>query len=473
MVDRYDMAIIGAGPGGYMAALKGRALGLSVALIEKERLGGVCLNRGCIPTKAILSDMEGVRWMQRSAQERIIDRVPRIDYSQVIRRKKEVVETLVSSLSSLMAEKNVKVLHAAGRIVEPGLVGLDSGDTLHARNIVIATGSRAWVPRIPGADLPGVMGTRQVLDVENPPQSLVVVGGGIIGQEFAAIFATLGSKVTVLEALGRVMQEVDAEFARKYVSLLPARGVTTEVGVTVHRIERAGDLLRVVYEKRAAEKTVEAQLILMATGRRPFLEGLGLEEVGIETNGAAIKVDERLRTSVNGIYAIGDAVGGKMLAHVASYHGEMIAEVIAGRDLAVDDSPVPCAVFTMPQIAWVGLTEDQAAAAGRAFRASTFSLSASGKALAAGEPRGWVKLIAETGTDRLLGAHLMGPHVSELLGELTLAIRKGMTASDLVDTIHPHPTISEAVRESAAGFLDGPFHAAPRTKSFSPAGSKS
>ncbi|MCA1960361.1 MAG: dihydrolipoyl dehydrogenase [Desulfomonile sp.] len=473
MPDHYDMAIIGAGPGGYMAALKGRALGLSVALIEKERLGGVCLNRGCIPTKAILSDMEGVRWMQRAAQERIIDAAPRIDYAHIVRRKNGAVDTLVTSLSSLLAERGVQLLPAAARIAEPGHIRLESGETIRSRSIVIATGSRSWTPPIPGADLPGVMGTREILDLETPPSRLVVVGGGIIGQEFAAIFATLGAKVTVLEALGRVMQEVDTEFARKYVSLLPARGVTTEVGVAVHRIERAGDLLRVVYEKRAAEKTVEADVVLMATGRRPFLEGLGVEELGIATDRGSIQVDERLSTNVDGIYAIGDVVGRRMLAHVASYHGEIVAEIIAGRDRKVDDSLVPGAVFTMPQIAWVGLTEDEAVQRGYSFRTSTFSLSASGKAQASGESRGWVKLLAEADTKRLLGAHLMGPHVSELLGELTLAIRKGMTAADIVDTIHPHPTISEALREAAAGFLDGPFHAAPRIKNFSSTGSPS
>jgi len=473
MPHHYDMAIIGAGPGGYVAALKGRALGLSVALIEKDQLGGVCLNRGCIPTKAILSAMEGVRWMQRSVHAGIVDTVSRVNYAHVVRRKNGVVDTLVTSLSSLLAERAVKVLLSAAHIAEPGLIRLESGETIRARNIVIATGSRSWVPPIPGADLPGVMGTRQILALETPPARLVVVGGGIIGQEFAAIFATLGAKVTVLEALGRVMQEVDAEFARKYVSLLPARGVTTEVGVTVRRIERTGDLLRVVYEKRVSEKVVEADVVLMATGRRPFLDGLGVKELGINTERGSIQVDGRLSTNVDGIYAIGDVVGRKMLAHVASYHGEIVAEIIAGREPEVDDSLVPCAVFTMPQIAWVGLTEDEAAQRGHSFRTSTFSLSASGKALAAGEPRGWVKLVAETETNRLLGAHLMGPHVSELLGELTLAIRKGMTASDIVDTIHPHPTISEALREAAAGFLDGPFHGAPRIKNFSPTGSTS
>ena len=466
MDEVYDMVVIGGGPAGYVAALRGRQLGLSVVLVEKERIGGVCLNRGCIPTKAILSDMEGVRWCRRAAQEGILDREPRIDFSRLMHRKDVVVEKMVSNLDKHLTSMGVRTLQTKASVLDSGAVATEQGEIIRAKNIVIASGSRPWTPPIAGADSPGVIGTRQALNLEKLPPRLVIIGGGIIGQEFAAIFSSMGCRVTVLEALNRILNEVDSEIARKYSSLLPGRGISTEVGVTVRSIEKVGDILRVAYEKQSKEKTAEADLVLMATGRRPFFENSGVADLGVEVQSGAIRVDPFLRTSVPGIYAIGDVVGKQMLAHVASYHGEVAAENIAGRNREAQDDLVPACVFTMPQIAWVGLTEEQATNSGRPFRTSTFSLSASGKAMAMGEARGWLKVIEDTGTGRLIGAHFMGPSVSELVGEMTLAIRKGMSASDIVDTIHPHPTISESMREAALGFFDGPIHAASRTKSY-------
>ncbi|MEJ2715789.1 MAG: dihydrolipoyl dehydrogenase [Deltaproteobacteria bacterium] len=466
MDETYDMAVIGGGPAGYVAALRGRQLGLSVILLEKERIGGVCLNRGCIPTKAILSDMEGVRWCRRAAREGILDRQPRIDFSRLMHRKDVVVEKMVSNLEEHLAKSGVRTLQATAGIVDAGAVATEQGEIVRAKNIVIASGSRPWTPPIAGADSPGVIGTRQALNLEKLPSRLVIIGGGIIGQEFAAIFSSTGCRVTVLEALNRILSEVDSEIARKYASLLPGRGISTEVGVTVRSIEKVGDVLKVAYEKKSKEKTADADLVLMATGRRPFFENSGVAELGVDMERGAIRVDRFLRTSVPGIYAIGDVVGKQMLAHLASYHGEVAAENIAGHSREAEDDLVPACVFTMPQIAWVGLTEEQAVKSGRPFRTSTFSLSASGKAIAMGESRGWLKVLEDRETGRLIGAHFMGPAVSELVGEITLAIRKGMSAADIVDTIHPHPTISEAMREAALGFLDGPIHAASRTKSY-------
>lgn len=465
MKDTHDMVVIGAGPGGYVAALRAGQLGLTVALVEKESIGGVCLNRGCIPTKAILSDVEGLRWARKAADDGILDSVPAIDFTRVMNRKNAVVEKLVTNLEKHLSKSGVTIIRGTASVPEPGVVALNDGETLKAKNVVIATGSKPWTPPIPGADLPRVLNTRRILDLERPPANLVVIGGGIIGQEFATIFATLGCRVTILEALDRIMVEVDSEIARKYASLLPGRGVKSELGAVIHAIESARDRVRVVYEKSSKEKTVEADLVLMATGRRPSFEGAGIEKLGIRVEDGSITVDRFLRTSIHGIHAIGDVVGRQMLAHVASHHGEIVAENIAGRERPVDEEAIPCAVFTHPQIAWVGLNEEQAAQSGRSFRTSTFSLSASGKALAMGESRGWVKLIEDTDSGRLIGAHLMGPHVSELLGGPTLAIRERMSASDIADTIHAHPTISEAVREAALGLLDGPIHSAGRTKS--------
>jgi dihydrolipoamide dehydrogenase len=383
------------------------------------------------------------------------------------KRKAAVVERIVTNLEKLLESTGMTLLHDTATIAEPGVVTTASGKTLDTRSIVVATGSRPWTPLIQGADLPGVLGTRQIVDLEKVPGELVIIGGGVIGQEFAALFGALGCRVTVLEVLDRILSEVDAEIGRRYASLLPGRGIVTELGVRIHRIEQSADSLRVVYEKKAKEKAVSCDRILVATGRRPDFRGLGIEELGMRVTDGAVEVDQYLRTSVEGVYAVGDVVNRKMLAHVASYHGEIVAENIAGKINPVRDEVVPACVFTIPQIAWVGLTEEQARESGNAFRTSLFSLAASGKAQAMGEPRGLLKLIEDTRTGRLVGAHFIGPHVSELVGELTLAIRKGMSASDIAATIHPHPTISESVRESALGFLDGPIHAAQRTKTFS------
>jgi dihydrolipoamide dehydrogenase len=464
MKEPYDIVIIGAGPGGYSAALRARQLGLSVALVEKDELGGVCLNRGCIPTKALLSDAEGIRWMRSAAREGILDAVPQIDFSRLMNRKTIVVKKLVDNLGKHLAATGVTVVKGTGKIVEPGTVSINNGDLLRTKNIVVATGSRASRPKIPGADLPGVVGTREILALGSRPNRIIIIGGGVIGVEFAQIFSTLGAAVIILEALGTILSEVDSEIARRYASLLPGRGITVDLGVSLQRIERQGELLRVVYEKGPREKIAEAETVLTATGRRPYWEGSGIESLGIDTSAGRLAVDQYFQTSTSGVYAVGDVLGTKMLAHAAFLHGETVAEHIAGRGRPVDETLIPASVFTVPQIAWVGLTEQEAIARDCAFRTSTFSLSASGKALAMGEPRGLMKLIEDNETKRLIGAHFMGPDVSELLGEVTLAIGKGMSAADLAATIHPHPTVSEALREAALGLLDGPIHATAKTK---------
>lgn len=460
------MAVIGGGPGGYVAALRGRQLGLRVVLAEKERVGGCCLNRGCIPTKALLSDVEGLLWVRRAVRDGILDHAPEADFAALMRRKDGVVEKLAGNLEKLLAASGIDRIDGAATVREPGTITTDNGQTIRAKNTIIATGATSWIPPIPGADLPGVVTTRGVLRLDRLPKSLVIIGGGIIGQEFATIFSTLGTRVTILEALNRILGEVDAELAKKYASLLPARDITCDVGVAIHGIERTHDELRVVYERKGKEKAVSAELILMATGRRPVLGGWGLEHLNANVRNNALEVDEFLRTSIDGMYGIGDVVGRKMLAHVASYHGEIAAENCAGMERPVQEDVIPSCIFTVPQIAWVGLTEEEAKEAGLAYRTSTFSLSTSGKAQAMGESRGWLKLLENPINGRLMGAHFMGPQVSELIAEMALAMRNALSIQDIVDTIHPHPTLSEGVREAALGLRGGPINAESRVKEY-------
>lgn len=466
MSEKTDVVVIGGGPGGYAAAIRARQLGLDVILVERERLGGVCLNWGCIPTKAILSDTAGYAWASRAAAAGLIDSLPNMDFAKVMHRSSDVVERIVGSLTEHVNASGVRIVNGTARPVDSSTVEVDTGLRISARHILLATGSRPWVPNIDGIDLPGVMGTREILGLDRLPQRLLIIGGGVIGQEFAAIFSALGSDVTVLEALDTILAGVDGDMARRYKSLLSGKGITVRTGVRVRSIEQTPDGLRAVYESRSKEHSADADVVLTATGRRPWVEGLNLDQAGIELDGGAVRVDEYLRTSVPEVYAVGDVVGKRMLAHLAAYQGEVAAENMAGRNRIAEDSLVPCAVFTLPQIAWVGLTEEEASERGKPYSTSMFSLSASGKAVAMGEPRGWVKLVSDSESGKLIGAHLIGPDVSEIIGELTLALKFGMTAKDLGDTIHPHPTISEAVREAGLGFLDGPIHATKRVRNF-------
>jgi dihydrolipoamide dehydrogenase len=462
----FDLVVIGGGPGGYVAALRARRSGLKVALVEKEKIGGICLNRGCIPTKTLLHHAEGILWMRECARNGIIQGEPAVDVSALMRHKDQIVGAMVSNLLHLVEGSGIRVIHGAATVPEPGIVAVDRQETIAATNIIVATGSRSWAPPIPGADLPGVLNTRQILQSNKIPARLTIIGAGMIGQEFACIYAALGVKVTILEALDRVLNEVDSDMAKRYLTTLPGKGIECETGCRIHRIEETGSGLRIVYEKGNEEKTLQTDQILMATGRRPDLGGCGVDGLGIRMEKGAVVVDEFLRTSIPGIWAVGDVLGRTMLAHVASYHGEIVVENILGRQKSVRDRIVPSCAYTFPQIAWVGLTEDAAKAAGLAFRTSIFPLSANGKAFSIDQPTGWVKVLEDTDTGRLVGIHMMGPHVSELLGEAALAISKGLSAADLVDTIHPHPTVSEALREAALGFCGGPVHAAPRIRTF-------
>lgn len=466
MTAKYDLAILGGGPAGYAAAIRGAGLGKKIALVEQESIGGVCLNRGCIPTKSILSDVEGILWAKRAAENGVIDNAPQVDFQGVMARKSKVVQNLVNNLSDYMRSLGVDIYPVRAKAIAPDELLCADGVVVKADNLFIATGSTPVLPRITGLNLPQVMGSREILQLNNPPKRLGIIGGGIIGQEFGTIFAALGTKVTIFEALDNILPTVDSDLAKRYANLVRTKGVKNVTSAKVSAIKESKDGLVVEYEKGGKEKQEIVDLVLVAVGRRPRVEEECLGELGLNVVSGAIEVDRYLKTSVQGVYAGGDCVGRRMLAHVASFHGEHVAESLKEPKGPCDDSLVPSCVFTHPQIAWVGPTEEELKESATPYRISVFSLTASGKAQAMGEPRGWLKLMENSETGKIVGASLMGPDVSELVFGITMAIGKGFTASDIAGIIHPHPTISEALRETALGFLDGPIHSSARIKTY-------
>ena len=461
MVEQFDIAIIGAGVGGYVAAIRAAQLGARVALIERERVGGVCLNWGCIPTKAMVSSIELLLELERAEEFGIIVAEPAFDFARMMSRKDGVVERLVSGVESLLQMHKVDVISGVGEFVSPTQVKVngESPREIEAQKLIIATGSKPAMPPVPGLDLPGVVTSNEVVSLKEPPDNLVIVGGGVIGVEFASIFNALGTKVTIVEMLPSVLTTVDEELARRHQQVLRRQGVDVHTKSPLKEVRQRDGGLEVVYEEPTGEGAVVADMVLIATGRVPHTDGLNLEKIGVKVDRGAIAVNEHMSTNVPGVYAIGDVAGGFMLAHMASREGEVAAEHALGRESSMDYRAVPNCVFTMPEIAGVGLTEQEAKASGIPYKKSRFPFTASGRALAMGQTAGMVKMICHEDTGQVLGLHIMGPHATDLIAEGALAVRSGATADDIVQTIHAHPTLPEAVREAAMGQAEGPIHA--------------
>jgi dihydrolipoamide dehydrogenase len=460
MAEQFDIGIIGGGPGGYVAAIRAAQLGAKVAVVEQERLGGVCLNWGCIPTKAMTSAIELLLEIEEAEDFGILVSEPGLDFSRMMARKDEVVERLVSGVESLMDARKIQVIAGHAELASPTGIRIsgESSKELEVKKIIVATGSVPAKPPVPGVDLPAVMTSRETLALQEPPHDLVIIGGGAIGVEFASIFNALGTKVTLVEMLPSLVAPVDEELGRRYTQLLRRQGVDIHLRSPLKEIAERDGSVEVIYEGPQGEGAIAADAVLLATGRVPLTEGLNLGDVGVKLERGAIAVDEHMATSVPGIYAIGDVTGGWMLAHVASREGEVAAEHALGRDSTMDYTAVPNCVFTLPEMAGVGLTEQEVKEQGIPYRKSRFPLSASGRALAMGQTTGLVKMICEQGSRRILGLHIMGPHATDMIAEGALAIQSGATAEDIVRTIHAHPTLPEAVREAALGQMEGAIH---------------
>lgn len=461
----YDVIVIGAGPAGYVCAIRAAQLGLKTAVVEKEFLGGVCLNIGCIPSKALLRNAEVIRMVRDGGKEFGFETgALHVDYSAAVRRSRQVSNRMVKGVEFLLKKNTIDVHRGSARIVEPGVVEV-SGAGGEGRNrytggqIVIATGARPAT--LPGVTPDGkrILTYREAILQESLPSSAVIVGGGPIGLEFATLWNAYGVPVTIVEMLARIApledEDVSAELAKAFLR----RGIEIRTGCMVNTVETTESGVRLQLQAGASGESIEAGQVLLATGFRPNSEDLGLDSLGVALEKGRIAVDARMATSVPGIWAVGDATGKLMLAHVGSAMGKACAENIASAGGAVLDYEfLPRAVYSQPQIGSFGLTESQAAARGYPLKIARFPFQANGKALGIGDYGGWVKLIADEKTGTLLGAHLVGPEVTELLPELTLARQTGLNVEEIARNVHAHPTLSETLMEAAHGLGGGYIH---------------
>lgn len=460
---KYDIAVVGGGPGGYVAAIRAGQMGAKTILIEKEVLGGTCLNWGCIPTKAFVRSAELFADIKEAKSFGIKVDNAEVDFPAVVKRKNQIVTRLVKGVEHLLKSYDVDIMEGeASFLSENHLVVENDGKrkAVEAENIIIATGSKPSQLPIPGADLDGILDSRAALDLEELPESMIVVGGGIIGMEFAFIFKNFGVDVTVVEYLDQLVTGVDEEIAKELNRSARRRKITVKTGAEVKEIKKSADGYDVIYESRGKEQTASGEKVLMAVGRRPFHEGLKADKVGLEIDErrGAIKVNNKLETNVDGIYAIGDVTDEVLLAHVASHQGIIAVENIMGHDKEIDYSAVPGAIFTSPEIGTVGLTEKEAEEKGIDYKVGSFPFAASGKVMAMGEREGKVKIIAEKESEKIIGAALIGIESSDLIAELTLAVNLGLTAEDLAETIHAHPTTAEVIHEAALDLKGGAIH---------------
>ncbi|MBB4093876.1 dihydrolipoyl dehydrogenase [Ochrobactrum pecoris] len=464
----YDVVVIGTGPGGYVAAIKAAQLGLSVAVVEKRKtFGGTCLNIGCIPSKALLHASEVFAEAGHSFDTLGVEVTPKLNLGKMLAHKDTTVKANVTGVEFLFKKNKITAFIGTGKIVGKGKVSVTAEDgkveEIEAKNIIIATGSD--VAGIPGVkvdiDEKVIVSSTGALSFDKVPGSLIVVGGGVIGLELGSVWARLGAKVTVVEYLDKVLGPMDGEVSKQFQRLLEKQGIAFKLGAKVTGVDKAGKGAKVTFEpvKGGAAETLEADAVLIATGRRPYTDGLGLQEAGIAVDDRGrVAIDDHWRTNVEGIYAIGDVVQGPMLAHKAEDEGIAVAEIIAGQAGHVNFDVIPSVVYTQPEVASVGKTEEELKAAGIEYKVGKFPFTANGRARAMLHTDGFVKILADKATDRVLGAHILGYNAGEMIHELAVLMEFGGSSEDLARTCHAHPTMSEAVRESALATFAKPIH---------------
>lgn len=461
----YDVIIIGSGPGGYVCAIRCAQLGLKTACVEgRETLGGTCLNVGCIPSKALLHASHQVHEVEHNFEKMGVKvSAPKVDWKTMLAYKDDVIGQNTKGIEFLFKKNKVDWLKGWGSIPEAGKVKV--GDEVHeAKHIIIASGSEP--ASIPGAEVTidekVVVTSTGALELGKIPKRMVVVGGGVIGLELGSVYARLGTDVTVIEFMDGITPGQDLEVARQFQKILTKQGLKFVLGAAVQKVDASKTKAKVTYKLRKddSEETVETDIVLVSTGRKPYTEGLGLDALGVQmTERGQIATDGSYRTNVAGVYAIGDVIEGPMLAHKAEDEGMAIAEMIAGQHPHVNYDVIPGVIYTHPEVASVGKTEEQLKAEGVAYKVGKFSFMGNGRAKANFAADGFVKLLADKTTDRILGAHVIGPMAGDLIHEVCVAMEFGAAAEDLARTCHAHPTFSEAMREAALACGDGAIHA--------------
>jgi dihydrolipoamide dehydrogenase len=453
----YDLVVIGTGPGGYVCAIRAAQLGLKVAVVEKRAThGGTCLNVGCIPSKALLHASEMFEEAGHTFPSLgIVTAKPKLDLKQMLVHKQETVDANVNGVAFLLKKNKIEPFHGTASIPAAGKVVVTAADgktqELETKNIVIATGSES-------ANLPGVaidekmvVTSTGALELTAVPKELLVVGAGVIGLEIGSVWGRLGAKVTVVEYLDRILPGMDDEIAKQFQRILQKQGFEFHLGSKVTKVETAKKGATVTVEPAAGgeARTLSADIVLVAIGRRPNTDGLGLETAGVATERGRVVIDDHFATNVPGIYAIGDVVRGPMLAHKAEDEGMAVAEIIAGKAGHVNYDAIPGIVYTAPEVAAIGKTEEELKAAGVAYKVGKFPFTANGRARAMRHTEGFVKVLADATTDRVLGCHIIGPHAGDLIAEVTVLMEFGGSSEDLARTCHAHPTLAEAVKEAA------------------------
>lgn len=468
MSDMFDVVVIGSGPGGYVCAVKSAQLGLKTAIVEKmPTLGGTCLNVGCIPSKALLHASEMFHEASHGLEVLGIETSkPKLNLPKMMDHKDAVVKSNVDGISYLMNKNKITIFKGLGKIAAAGQVEVtgDDGATqmVATKNIVIATGSE--VAGIPGVevefDTETIVSSDHAIALPAVPKKMIVVGGGVIGLELGSVWSRLGAEVTVVEYLGSILGGMDKGVSKQFQRTLKKQGFVFRLNSKVTAVEKKGKKGLVTFEpvKGGDAQTIEADVVLIATGRRPFTQGLGLEELGIDTERGMVKTDAQWRTNVAGVYAIGDVIAGPMLAHKAEDEGVAVAETIAGQHGHVNYGVIPGVVYTMPEVASVGATEEQLKADGVDYVAGQFPFSANGRARAMNATEGFVKFLADKKTDKVLGCHIVGIGAGDLIHEAAVLMEFGGSSEDLARTCHAHPTLSEVVKEAALATFAKPIH---------------
>lgn len=464
-----DLVVIGAGPGGYVAAIRAAQLGMKVAVVEKDACGGTCLNYGCIPTKALFKDAQVMNYLRNAPQYGItVEGSFHPDMGKVQKEKGKIVKTLSSGVEFLLKSNKVELVRGKAKILSAGKVEVTDAKggvkVLETKKVLIASGSKSSLPPIKGIDNAGVITSKEALDMDAVPEHIVIIGGGVIGIEFAGIYEAFGAQVTVVEFMPKIIPAIDGEITGRLHKLLEKRNIKIMTGTKVEEIAKKGGGLSVTVDAGGKKSSLDCNQVLVSTGRELDIEGLNLDGLGVSYDRKGIKVDENYQTSVPGVYAIGDVTGRVMLAHVASEEGKVCVERMAGHDAAVDYDLIPSAVFTFPEVASIGLSEEQAKAAGKKYEVGRFQFSGNGKALTMHDTEGMVKVVSSADKQEILGVHIVGPNASDLLAEAATAMKGMFTVEEAASVMHGHPTLSESFEEALTALLGQGIHSAPAKK---------